>query len=90
VSAALWASRTLDVKVDVVGQGGMIVWHDASLNEAGAQHSQSPECACEVRGDGNNFEFSKIRLLFNIDQVVKRNEALLNAVFQRLAEFSTN
>jgi hypothetical protein len=42
VSMALWASRALDLNVDVVGQGGGGLWHDASLEEAGAQHSLSP------------------------------------------------
>jgi hypothetical protein len=42
VSAALWASRTMEVKVDIVRQEiGFL--HDASLiEEAGAQHSLSP------------------------------------------------
>ena len=46
VSAALWASRATDVKVDVVRQEiGFL--HDASLiEEAGAQHSLSPVDAC--------------------------------------------
>jgi hypothetical protein len=46
MSMAIWASWTLDVEVDLVGQERMRFWHDASLNKAGAQHSQSPECAC--------------------------------------------
>ena len=42
VTAALWASRTMGVEVDVVRQEiGFL--HDASLiEEAGAQHSLSP------------------------------------------------
>jgi hypothetical protein len=42
VSAALWASRAMDVEIDVVRQEiGFL--HDASLiEEAGAQHSLSP------------------------------------------------
>jgi hypothetical protein len=42
VSAALWTSRAMDVKVDVVRQEiGFL--HNASLvEEAGAQHSLSP------------------------------------------------
>jgi hypothetical protein len=39
---------------------------------------------------GTTLGFQSSGSLFNIDQVAKRNEALLNAVFQRLAEFSTN
>jgi hypothetical protein len=41
MSMALWTGGALDMNVDVVGQG-MRLWHDASLKEAGAQHSQSP------------------------------------------------
>jgi hypothetical protein len=41
VSLALWAGRAVDENADVFGQG-MGFWHDASLKEAGAQHSQSP------------------------------------------------
>ena len=41
VGMALWASRAMDVDADVVRQGiGFL--HDASLKEAGAQHSLSP------------------------------------------------
>ena len=41
VSMALWASGAMDVNVDVVRQQiGFL--HDASLKEAGAQHSLSP------------------------------------------------
>lgn len=40
VSTACRASRTLEVSVDVVGQGRRFL-HDASLEQAGAQHSQS-------------------------------------------------
>jgi hypothetical protein len=47
VSLALWAGRAVLVNVDVFGQG-MGFWHDASLNEAGEQHSQSPVDACGV------------------------------------------
>jgi hypothetical protein len=47
VSMALWTGGALDVDVDAFGQG-MRLWHDASLKEAGAQHSLSPVCACEV------------------------------------------
>jgi hypothetical protein len=46
VSMALWTGGALDVDVDAFGQG-MRLWHDASLKEAGAQHSLSPVCACE-------------------------------------------
>jgi hypothetical protein len=41
VSMAPGAGRALDLNVDVVGQGTGF-WHDASLKEAGARHSQSP------------------------------------------------
>jgi|HubBroStandDraft_6_1064221.scaffolds.fasta_scaffold759321_1 hypothetical protein len=41
VSLALWANRALDLNVDMVGQGGGL-WHDASLEGVGAQHSLSP------------------------------------------------
>jgi len=41
VSPAFWAGGAVDQRVDVFGQG-MGFWHDASLKEAGAQHSQSP------------------------------------------------
>jgi hypothetical protein len=44
---ASWAGGALDVYVDAFGQG-MGLRHDASLKEAGAQHSRSPVCACEV------------------------------------------
>jgi hypothetical protein len=47
VSMAAWANGAVNVNVDVVGQG-MRLWHDASLDEAGAQHSQSPLSACEI------------------------------------------
>jgi hypothetical protein len=47
VSTTLWASRAMDVKVDVVRQEiGFL--HDASLKEVGAQHSLSPIDACGV------------------------------------------
>jgi hypothetical protein len=54
--AALRASRALDMNVDVVGQG-VRVWHDASLKEAGAQHSLSPVRACEQCGDKTTLDF---------------------------------
>jgi hypothetical protein len=38
---APWAGGALDLNVDVVGEGTRF-WHDASLKEAGARHSQSP------------------------------------------------
>jgi hypothetical protein len=41
VSMTLWASGALDVEVDAIGQR-MELWHDASLKDAGAQHSLSP------------------------------------------------
>ena len=47
LSMAFWAGGALDVYVDAFGQG-MGLRHDASLKEAGAQHSLSPVCACEV------------------------------------------
>ena len=46
LSTASWAGGALDVYVDAFGQE-VGLWHDASLNEAGAQHSRSPVCACE-------------------------------------------
>jgi hypothetical protein len=46
MSLALWAGGAVDEGADVFGQE-MGFWHDASLKEAGAQHSQSPVCACE-------------------------------------------
>ena len=57
VSVALWAGGAVDESADVFGQG-MGFWHDASLKEAGAQHSQSPVCACEVdSGDRTTSDF---------------------------------
>jgi hypothetical protein len=47
LSIALWAGGAMDDSADAFGQG-MRFWHDASLKEAGAQHSLSPVCACSV------------------------------------------
>jgi hypothetical protein len=58
VSLALRAGWAVDESADVFGQG-MGFWHDASLKEAGAQHSQSPVEACELdSGDGTTLNFS--------------------------------
>jgi hypothetical protein len=60
VSLALWAGGAMDESADVFGQG-MGFWHDASLKEAGAQHSQSPACACEVdSGDATTLNFRRL------------------------------
>jgi hypothetical protein len=47
LSTASWAGGALDENIDAFGQG-MGFWHDASLKQAGAQHSRSPIIACEV------------------------------------------
>jgi hypothetical protein len=70
MSLALWAGGAVDENADVFGQE-MGFWHDASLKEAGAQHSQSPVCACEVdRGDRTNFKFETPDWLFDIDRLL--------------------
>jgi hypothetical protein len=56
VSMAPWAGGALDLSVDVVGHG-IGFCHDASLKEAGAQHSQSPVmCLGEVAVMGANID----------------------------------
>jgi hypothetical protein len=56
VSTALCANWTLDERGDVVGQETGFL-HDASLNEAGAQHSLSPIMPVNLVGDGNSSGF---------------------------------
>jgi hypothetical protein len=73
MSKALWAGWALDMNVDRFGQG-MRFWHNASLKEAGAQHSQSPvACLGEVdSGDRDDFKFRYFDLLFDIDRFFGR------------------
>jgi len=89
VSVALWAGGAVDESADVFGQG-MGFWHDASLNEAGAQHSQSRVCACEV--DSDDSTTLNLRLLIRCSILIGfwQEVVLLDSNFQGPLRFCDN
>jgi hypothetical protein len=83
VSVAPWAGGALDLNVDVAGEG-IRFCHDASLKEAGAQHSQSPVmCLGEVAVMGDSIDHRgtiRCSVLISFRQMMEAAQHQLSAV----------